>query len=155
MREYRRRRSAPHSSGLALLVGSALQLPPRVNPDFGLLGPDKALHALGHAGFAAAIVAALDGPRWATAVVAITVSTSSGIGTELLQERVPGRAFERGDILAGFVGSILGALWEGRTAGRESGSRSLAAQSPWAVRTTSIRSVRSSGSIATRSPSAV
>lgn len=100
------------SSAILLLVGSALPLPPRHNPDFGLYGPDKLLHLLGHAGFAAALVAALkdDGPPLRVAVVAVVLSTVYGIGTELLQERIPGREFERGDVIAGFVGSFVGVI---------------------------------------------
>lgn len=100
------------SSAILLLVGSALPLPPQHNPDFGLYGPDKFLHLLGHAGFAAALVAALedDEPSLRGAVMAVVLSTVYGIGTELLQEMIPGREFERGDIIAGFVGSLIGVI---------------------------------------------
>lgn len=99
-------------SAFLLLVGSSLPLPPRYNPDFGLYGPDKLLHLLGHAGLAAALVAALadDGSSLRVAVTAVVSSTVYGIGTELLQEVIPGREFERGDVIAGFVGSLIGVI---------------------------------------------
>lgn len=100
------------ATALLLLVGSLIPLPPRRNPDFGPYGPDKFLHLLGHAGFAAALVAAFDDtePSFRGVVVAVVVSTVYGVGTELLQEAIPGREFERGDVIAGLVGSIIGAL---------------------------------------------
>ncbi|MEF8891140.1 MAG: VanZ family protein [Haloferacaceae archaeon] len=113
-------------SALSLLVGSALPLPPRHNPDFGPYGPDKLLHLLGHAGLAAALVAALDdgGPSVRGAVAAVVASTVYGVGTELLQEQIPGREFERGDVAAGLVGSLLGVgLWR-RVASTNSTARS-------------------------------
>lgn len=108
---------------LLLLAGSALPLPPRHNPDFGPYGPDRFLHLVGHAGFAAALVAALeDGhPSIRAAVVAVASSTVYGVGTELLQQAVPGREFERGDVAAGFVGSLLGvAAWRRLASGSRS-----------------------------------
>ncbi|WP_345784915.1 VanZ family protein [Natrinema sp. 1APR25-10V2] len=93
-------------------MGSALPLPPRYNPSFGLYGPDKFLHLLGHAGLAAALVAALedDEPPLRVAVMAVALSTIYGISTEVLQEEIPGREFEQGDVIAGFVGGILGVI---------------------------------------------
>ncbi|EMA05173.1 hypothetical protein C439_00200 [Haloferax mediterranei ATCC 33500] len=95
-----------------MLVGSLIPLPPRHNPDFGAYGPDKLLHLLGHAGFAAALVAAFDDtePPFRGALTAVVVSTAYGVGTELLQEVIPGREFERGDVMASLVGSIIGAF---------------------------------------------
>jgi VanZ family protein len=45
-----------------------------------------------------------------TAVGAVVVSSAYGVGTELLQERIPGREFEWGDLLAGVLGSVGGVL---------------------------------------------
>lgn len=99
-------------SACLLLVGSAIPLPSRHNPDFGAFGPDKLLHALGHLGFAATLVGVLDGeeagPRVRTAALVVVVSTGYGVCTELLQESVPGRQFERGDVVAGLIGSVAG-----------------------------------------------
>lgn len=95
-----------------LLVCSVAPLPTRYNPDFGLYGPDKFLHFLGHAGLAAALVDAFrdTGRSGHVTVIAVVLSTGYGIGTELLQKGVPGREFERGDVIAGFVGSLVGGL---------------------------------------------
>jgi VanZ family protein len=95
------------ASAVLLLVGSALPLPPRHNPNVGL---DKLLHLLGHAGFTAALLAALKQDQLTLRVsgLAVLASTGYGIGTELLQEVVPGREFERGDVIAGFLGSLTG-----------------------------------------------
>lgn len=98
------------ATAILLLVGSVIPLPPRHNPDFGPYGPDKFLHLFGHAGLAAALVAAFDdnGTSFRVAVIAVVLSTVYGIGTELLQEAIPGREFERGDVIAGLFGSLIG-----------------------------------------------
>ncbi|MEF8813385.1 MAG: VanZ family protein [Halovenus sp.] len=98
-----------------LLVGSATPLPTRYNPDFGLCGPDKLLHLLGHASLTAALVDTFhDNSRsLQVAVIAVVLSTGYGIGTELLQEAIPGREFERGDVVAGFFGSLVAVLGYG------------------------------------------
>lgn len=99
-------------SAALLLVGSATPLPPRLNPDFGSFGPDKGLHLLGHAGFVALFGAGIgeDQRGVGTAVGAVTLSIVYGVFTETLQESVPGREFERGDVIAGMLGSLLGLL---------------------------------------------
>lgn len=104
----------------ALLLGSAVPLPPRLNPDFGRLGPDKALHALGHMGFAAGLSSALQPRRSGirAGMIALGVSTLFGLSTELLQERIPGREFEVWDLIAGGFGSILGIVASDRSAFR-------------------------------------
>jgi VanZ family protein len=110
-------------AAILLAVGSATPLPTRYNPDFGPVGPDKGLHLLGHAGLAAALVAASDEPSRSipVALLAVVASTAYGVGTELLQELIPGRAFERGDVLAALLGSLFGVLWWPRfTAERDS-----------------------------------
>jgi len=65
--------------------------------DTPLYGPDKLLHLLGHGGFTAALVARLedDEPPLRGAVMAVMLSTIYGIGTELLQEMIPGRVRTR------------------------------------------------------------
>lgn len=100
------------ASALLLLVGSLIPLPAEQNPDFGPYGPDKALHLLGHFGLAASLAAVLgdDRPAHRTAPAAVAISTVFGVSTELLQEAVPGREFERGDVSAGLVGSLAGVL---------------------------------------------
>lgn len=97
-------------SAVLLLVGSTIPLPPRFNPDFGPYGPDKFLHMIGHAGFAAALVAAFsdDDTDLRVLVTAIAASTAYGLVTELLQETIPRREFEQGDVVAGFLGSVIG-----------------------------------------------
>jgi len=117
LRRTRRWGPAAITGGL-LLAGSTVPIPAGVDLDYGRYGPDRFLHLVGHAGFSAALVAALDGDRpLANATLAVGVSTGYGICTELLQEAVPGRGFERGDVVAGFVGSVLGAVLGDRVAG--------------------------------------
>ena len=115
--EGRRRAGSVAVAALLLLVGSAVPLPPRYNPDFGPFGPDKLLHLLGHAGLAAALVAACDeGSPARRVALAVGLSTVYGVGTELLQEAIPGREFERGDVVAGLIGSVVGAVARRRLA---------------------------------------
>jgi len=96
-----------------------------MNPDFGPFGPDKLLHLLGHAGFAAALFSALgDDPGVREGVVSVAVSTFFGLGTERLQESIPGREFEWWDVVAGVVGSVVGVTyWRGRTTDRRQTTR--------------------------------
>ncbi|HKJ59563.1 MAG TPA: VanZ family protein [Halobacteriales archaeon] len=117
-RRHRRWRGTA-ATALLLLVGSAVPLPPRHNPDFGPFGPDKFLHLVGHAGFATALAAALgDGSSGRVAVATVVASTAYGLSTELLQESIPGREFERADVVAGLFGSILGVFgWRRLTDG--------------------------------------
>lgn len=94
-----------------LFAGSIVPLPPRQDPTFGPYGPDKLLHLLGHAWLAAALVTALDGDGERTpraTLLTVALSTGYGVLTERLQEAVPGREFERADVLAGLLGSLLG-----------------------------------------------
>jgi hypothetical protein len=98
--------------GGLLLVGSAVPLPSHRRPYFGPYGPDKLVHLVAHGVLASALVAALAGDDTspADAVLAVAISTLYGFGTELLQEAVPGRSFERGDVAAGLFGSVIGVL---------------------------------------------
>lgn len=97
-------------AALVLFVGALVPAkrhdPPRPAP----YGVDKALHAVGHAAFAAALLDALDTVDRrpgvaATAVVTVLVSVGYGLLLEGLQQWVPGRRYERGDVVAGVVGS--------------------------------------------------
>jgi hypothetical protein len=100
-------------TGGLLLAGSTVPLPPGVDPDFGPYGPDRFLHLVGHAGFTATLLAALEDGATVDrgrASLAIVSSVGYGVCTELMQEGIPGRGFERGDVVAGFVGSVLGVL---------------------------------------------
>jgi len=95
-----------------LLVASVLPSPLRRRPEFGRVGPDKLLHVVGYAGFAAVLADALAGERRGTppAVGAVVVAAGYGLLTGRLQDRVPGRAAERADHVAGFLGAVFGAL---------------------------------------------
>lgn len=99
------------ATAILLFVGSATPLPTRYNPDFGLYGPDKFLHLLGHAGLTAVLIDAFqnNGHSILAAMIAVVLSTGYGVGTELLQEVILGREFERGDVIASFFGSLIGA----------------------------------------------
>ncbi|UPM45018.1 VanZ family protein [Halocatena salina] len=96
-----------------LLVGSVIPSPfPRYS-EFERLGPDKFLHFVGHAGLATALVNALETERQSerTAVLlAISGSTTYGIITNSIQRWIPTRDSERTDMVAGFLGSVVGAV---------------------------------------------
>lgn len=102
-----------------LFVASILPVPFRRRPEFGRVGPDKVLHLVGHCGFAASIADALDAGRLehrTAGVLAIVISTGYGLVVGRLQEWVPGRVHEPADIVAGFVGSVVGVLgWSALT----------------------------------------
>lgn len=98
---------------LVLLVGAVLPSPLRRRPAFGRFGPDKLLHLVGHAVFAAVLADALgaDGrDELDAAVLSVGGSTAFALLTGHLQRWVPGRVGERADLVAGLLGSILGAL---------------------------------------------
>lgn len=100
---------------LVLLVAALVPSPLERHPEWKWVGPDKAFHLLGHAGYAVTLADALSAGRWSrgeAVVLAICLSTAHSIVTGRLQNRVPGRAFELGDVVAGFVGAVLaGAGW--------------------------------------------
>lgn len=95
--------------GAILLVGSLIPVPFGRRPSFERYGPDKLLHFLGHAAFAAAlaeVLAADDRDGAATALLAVGASTGHGVVTGYLQRWVPGRRGEAADVFAGFLGSV-------------------------------------------------
>lgn len=100
------------ASAMVLLVGSAIPLPERYNPDLGAYGPDKLLHIVGHAALVAMLGTAVgdDDRTGRRAIGAIALSTGFGLAIEVLQESVPGRQFEFGDVVAGFLGSLVGLI---------------------------------------------
>jgi VanZ family protein len=106
--------------GSVLLVGSLVPSPFERNPKFERVGPDKALHFIGHGGFAVALAEALAAnghPRGAVACVAATLSATLGACIGVLQRPVPGREPERADFFAGTLGAIVAAgywLFDGR-----------------------------------------
>lgn len=93
-----------------LFLASAVPLPDSGRSRFGSCGPDKLLHLLGHAAFARSLATTLGGeqPGFRARVTAVAVSSGFGLFTELLQTGVPGRRYERGDVLACAVGSVVG-----------------------------------------------
>jgi VanZ family protein len=112
---------AAAGTALVLLVGSLLPSPFRRRPAFSTVGPDKLLHFVGHAVFAAVLADALATDRFddpESVVLAVCLSTGYGVAIGRLQEWVPGRAPERADLIAGMLGSAAGAAgWQQLTAG--------------------------------------
>jgi VanZ family protein len=72
-------------------------------------GVDKALHGVGHGTLVVALVEAYDAGEWSVgpSIVAVVLSTVYGLALELLQRWIPGRRYERGDVFASLVGSVL------------------------------------------------
>jgi VanZ family protein len=100
-------------STVVLLVASMLPSPLKRHPEWKWVGPDKLLHLLGHAGYVLAIEEALSaGDRSETeaAILAISLSTAHSLASGWLQRRVPGRAFEPVDVLAGLLGAVLASI---------------------------------------------
>jgi len=103
---------------LVLVVGSLMPSPLRRRPEFSRVGPDKFLHFLGHGSLAVALAAALRGDRrsrWLPALLAVGCSTTLGVVTGTLQRWVPGRKPELADLVAGFLGAVVGVGWWART----------------------------------------
>ncbi|ESP89826.1 VanZ family protein [Candidatus Halobonum tyrrellensis] len=76
------------------------------------MGPDKLLHFIGHAGYAVTLANAFGSGRRTdvdAAVLAVCISTTHSLLTGRLQKRVPGRAFEPMDVLAGLAGAVFAA----------------------------------------------
>ncbi|WP_256867874.1 VanZ family protein [Halorientalis salina] len=98
---------------LVLVLGSVLPSPLGRHPEFSRVGPDKALHFLGHASLAVTLTDALaaDGiDRIGATAVAVSGSTALGLGLGFLQQFVPGRVPERADLVAGILGSVCGCV---------------------------------------------
>jgi len=98
---------------VGLLVASVVPSPLERHPEWRWVGPDKLLHFVGHAGYACVLANALDADRersGTAAAVALCLSTAHCVLTGRLQERVPGRASEPGDVAWAFAGSVLAAL---------------------------------------------
>lgn len=103
---------------VALTVGSLVPSPFERHPEWRWVGPDKALHLVGHAAYATALADAFGAGRHSdrtAAVLAVVVSTAHSLVVGRLQERVPGRGFELADVLAGLLGATLAvARWRVR-----------------------------------------
>jgi VanZ family protein len=93
-----------------LLAAAVVPSPLRRHESWAWFGPDKFLHLVGHAGYAAVLADAFGGGRCSdeqAAVLAVLVSTGHSLASGRLQRWVPGRAFELADVLAGLVGAVL------------------------------------------------
>jgi len=94
--------------GLGLLAWITLE--PRFAPPGGrggALAPDKLLHVLAYALFAA--FPALAGIRWPRALAIGAALVVYGTLLEVAQRYVPGRRFGWDDVLANVVGALIGA----------------------------------------------
>lgn len=113
---------------VVLLVASLVPSPLERHPEWEWVGPDKFLHLVGHAGYAVVLADALNAGRWSrgeAVILAVCISTAHSLVTGRLQNRVPGRAFELGDVVAGFVGAVLAvARWYLRTEPPQRGGES-------------------------------
>lgn len=106
---------------VVLLVASLRPFPFERRSECEGTGPAKLLHFAGHGCHAYLLAAAFEEGRMgsrASVVLGDRVSTGHGVVTGRLRERVPGRAFEPADVVAGFVGSAVGAMPWLRTATR-------------------------------------
>ncbi|PSP81894.1 teicoplanin resistance protein VanZ [Halobacteriales archaeon QS_1_68_17] len=95
---------------VVLLVASLLPFPFGRHPGWGWFAPDKLLHLIGHAVHAAMLVRRLENGPWtdeSAALLAVCLSTGHGLATGWLQQRIPGRASEPADVLAGLLGAVL------------------------------------------------
>lgn len=100
-------------STVVLFVAALLPSPVHRHPGWAWVGPDKLLHLVGHAGYVVMLADAFGAGRRTdgeAAVLAVCISTAHSLVTGQLQKRVPGRAFESIDVLAGLVGAILAAI---------------------------------------------
>jgi len=98
---------------VVLLAASLLPSPFGRHPSWRRIGPDKLLHLVGHAGYAAVLADAFGAGRWSdgeAATFAVCISTAHGLLTGWIQTLVPGRAFEPADVVAGVLGSLLAAF---------------------------------------------
>jgi VanZ family protein len=98
---------------VALLVASILPSPLGRRPGWRWVGPDKFLHFIGHTGYVVALANALRTGRRTdaeAAVLAVCLSTAHSLVTGRLQRRVPGRASEPMDVIAGLAGAVFAAF---------------------------------------------
>lgn len=104
--------TAALAATVGLVVASVVPSPFERRPEWERVGPDKLLHFVGHAAYARLLANALDPdrehPRTAAAG-ALCLSTAHSILSGRLQNRVPGRANERGDVAWAVAGSALAA----------------------------------------------
>lgn len=108
--------------GVILLVAQLIPSPFRRHPAFRLIGPDKLLHFVGYAWFAASLADALAaGQPTDTQAGCISIVVSAGYGFAIgqIQPLVPGRVPETADLVAGVVGSLVGVLGWKSLAGTE------------------------------------
>jgi VanZ family protein len=115
MREwsFETRWTAVLAGTVGLLVASVVPSPFERRANWQWVGPDKLLHFVGHAGYALVLASALDPDRdrsGAAAAAALCLSSMHSVLTGLLQDRVPGRAFEPGDVAWSVAGSALAAV---------------------------------------------
>ena len=99
------------ASGTIILLGALVPMPFERRPEFGMLGPDKFAHFFGHGGFAVALVDALGAGRLdrrLAAVLGLVGAIAYGHAIEHIQDHVPGRGYEFGDIVAGTLGALVG-----------------------------------------------
>ncbi|MFC7131634.1 MULTISPECIES: VanZ family protein [Salinibaculum] len=104
---------------VVLLVASVVPSPLERRSEWDRVGPDKFLHLVGHAMYAATVADAFDAGRCTrgeAAVLAVCVSTAHSLVTGRLQTWVPGRAFELADVVAGLLGTVV-AVWRWYVAG--------------------------------------
>jgi VanZ family protein len=86
---------------------------------------DKSGHSIGYALLAGLLVRAfargrLSGITWRAAAAAVVLATMYGASDELHQAFVPGRSSDRYDVLADFLGAVMGVAlgWLARAARR-------------------------------------
>ncbi|MGM0398966.1 MAG: VanZ family protein [Halobacteriota archaeon] len=103
---------------LVLLVATLVPSPLERKPKWDPVGPDTALHFLGHAGYALTLANAFSAERDSdrqAAVLSIAVSAGYGLVIGRVQQWVPGRANEPSDLLAGLLGTCCAVVvWYGR-----------------------------------------
>ena len=100
-------------STVALFIASIIPSPFRRRPEWKWVGPDKFLHFISHAVYVVNLINAFSVGRRTdveAAVLAVYISTTHSLVSGRLQKRVPGRAFEPIDVLAGLAGAIFAAI---------------------------------------------
>jgi VanZ family protein len=104
--------TAAVAATVGLVVAAVVPSPFERRPEWERVGPDKLLHFVGHAVYAFVLANALDPDReypGRAAAGALCLSTAHSLLSGRLQERVPGRANERGDVAWAVAGSALAA----------------------------------------------